>query len=455
MASSISTTTINGILPTLIERGRNLKVAQSRFFQEMDKVKKINRMNPGGLYTPYQTAENNTAFAVAEGGPILSGAAPEYTMGVTQLRQHWASMAWTGALERIKNEFLTEVAQDPQFVGESMPRLMQRAGNRAVGAAITSALKMYARRENFFALQGTDKSAIGVVTALPGGNVVRFSWTSTNQGNRLFDVGQQVQFFSPGGVQRTAGLATVGSSLYSTVTAVDKTAGSAATGPVTFDDAPDVGAGATELQVGDTAVFRNAYGLMPQGFIHYVDDAGTFKGITRSTAPDIFNSVITRLSGSPTISPAHIREQLSRMESAMGYDVPNDVQIWWSKTQGYNFESQIYTTPFTRQIDAGKVGRVDLAPGEMYWDGRKIRRDPDVPPGHVNFINFMTWRKVTQTPLQPYEFDGGSFVVNPINSYGERLDQRQSTIFSEYNWDCDDPRSNGRIEGASFDAAHV
>jgi len=455
MASSISTTTINGILPKLIERGRNLNVAQSRFFQEMEKVKKINKMNPTGLFTPYQTAENNTAFAVAEGGPILAGSSPEYAMGVTQLRQHWSSIAWTGALERIKSEFLTQVQQDSRYAGENLPTLMKRAGNLAVAAAIQSALKMYARRENFFALQGTDKSAIGVVTALPGANVVRFSWATTNQGNRLFDVGQQVQFFSPGGVQRTAGLATLGSSLYSTVTVVDKTAASGATGPVTFDDAPDVGAGGTELQVGDTAVFRNSYGLMPQGFIHYVDDTGTFKGITRSSNPAIFSSVIQRLSGSPVITPAHIRTQLSLMESKLGYEVPNDIQVWWSKTQEFNWEAQIYTTPFVRNLDATKAGKIDLAPGESYWNGRKFMKDPDVPPGHVNFINFSTWRKVTQTPLQAYEFDGGSFVINPINSYGERLDQRQSTIFSEYNWDCDDPRSNGRIEGALFANEHV
>jgi len=450
MASSITTTTINGILPKLIEKGRNLQVAQSRFFQEMEKVKKINKINPGGLYTPYQTGENNMAFAVAEGGPILSGGAPSYAMGVTQLRQHWASIAWTGALERIKNEFLTEVAQDSRYAGEGMPKLMQRAGNMAVGAVIYSALKMYARRENFFALQGTDKSAIGIITGLPGGNVIQCSWDSTNQGNRLFDADQQVQIFSPGGVQRTTGLATVGSSLYNTVLSVDKTPASGDTGPVTFSEAPP-----SNADVGDTVVFRNSYGLMPQGFIHYVDDTGTFKGITRSTNPAIFNSVITRLSGSPTISPAHIREQLSQMESKAGYGVPLNLQIWWSKTQEFNWESQLYTTPFVRQVDASKVGRVDLAPGESYWDGHKFMGDQDVPPGHVDFINMLSWRKVTQTPLQPYEFDGGSYVVNPINSYGERLDQRQSTVFSEYNWDCDDPRTNGRIEGAAFNRIHV
>jgi hypothetical protein len=269
-------------------------------------------------------------------------------------------------------------------------------------------------------------------------------------GNRLFDAGQQIQIFSPGGVQRVTGLAAIGSSLYNTVASTDKPSAAGATGLVTLGEARP-----TNAAVGDTVVFRNSYGLMPQGFIHYVDDSGTFKGITRSLNPAIFNSVIVRLSGSPTLTPAHIREFLAKMETKLGYGTSNAHQIWWNGAQDFNWQSQLYTSTFSRQIDAGKVGRIDLAPGETYWDGRKVMKDADVPPGHVDFINFNTWRKVTQTPLQPYEFDGGSFVVNPINAYGERLDQRQSTIFSEYNWDCEDPRANGRIEGAAFNRDYI
>lgn len=451
----LSNSQINGILPKIIEDGRNLLVAQSRFHAEMDKVQKINKVNPTGINTPYTTAENANAFAVAEGGPILTGAPTEYTMSVATLRQHWASLNYTGSLERIANEFLTQLKRDSRYESKPLAQLNRAAGNLAVKDLTFSTLKMYARRENFFALQGTDKSAIGIVTGLPGGNVVQHSWDTTNQGNRLFSKNQQIQYFSPGGVQRTAGLATVGSSLYSTVTIVDKAASSGATGPVTFNAIPTVGAGATELQVGDTAVFRNTYGLLPQGFIYYIDDAGTFKGITRSVDPAQFSSVINRLTGSPAIAPSYIRETLSQMESKMGYGNSYDMQIWLNKTQQFNWETQTYASPFVRNMDAGKVGRVDLAPGEMYWDGHKLMTDSDVPPGHVNFINFSTWRKITQTPLQAYAFDSGNYVVNPINSYGERLDSRQSTIFSEYNWDCVDPRSNGRIEGLAYNRVHI
>jgi hypothetical protein len=450
MASSITTSTINGLLPRLIEKGRLRPVVQSRFFQRMNQVRKINKINPAGLFSNFQTSDNNTAFAVAEGGPILGGSAPEFAQGLVQLRQHWSSMAWTGALERIRNEFLAEISADQRFTGNPMPKNLAIAGNLAVAAAVESALASYARRENFFALQGTNTSAIGVITGSPTANPVQFSWATTNQGNRLFAAGQQVQIFSPGGVQRTGGLASTGSSQYNTVLSVDKSAASGATGPVTFAEAPP-----SNAAIGDTVVFRNSYGLMPTGFIHYVDDAGTYKGITRSSNPDLFSSVIQRLSGSPTLTPAHIRTQLSLMESKLGYETPNDIEVWWNKTNEFNWEAQIYATPFVRNLDATQPNRVDLAPGVSYWNGRRFQKDQDVPPSHVNFINFATWRKVTQTPLQAYAFDGGSYVINPINSYGERLDQRQSTIFSEYNWDCEDPRSNGRIEGTAFDNVHV
>jgi hypothetical protein len=455
MASTLSTTTINAILPKLIEEGRNLSVAQSRFFQEMDKVKKLNKVNPTGVFTPFQTSENNTAFGVAEGGPILTGAAPDYVLGVVNLRQHWSSMNWTGALERIADQVLTQFRAYPTYEGRSLAhmsnnQLMRLAQNEAVRQLVDSTLRMYARRENYFALQGTDKSAIGVLTANVATTSLQFSWDTTLQGNRMFSKDQQIQIFSPGGVQRVAGLATVGSSKYNTVLSVDDSAASGATGPVTLAEA-----GPTDGVTGDTVVFRNSYGLMPQGFIYWVDDAGTYKGITRSTNPKIFSSVINRLTGTPTISPAHIRETLSLLESKMGYGVPFAVQIWMNKTQYFNWESQVYQSPFVRNIGPGKVDKVDLAVGEMYWDGHKFMTDPDVPPGHVDLVNFLTWRKIVQTPTQPYQFDSGSYVVNPLNSYGERLDSRQSTIFSEYNWDCEDPRANARIEGLAFNRIHV
>jgi hypothetical protein len=436
MAATASTSQISGILPRILNQGLNLGAAQSRFFQEMNKVKRETRVNPGGVQTPYTVNENNTAFAVAEGGPILSGSAPDYTYGTAQLRQHWSSMVWTGALERISNEYLVAFKRDPTLAGIPEPKLLSRAQNYAVRDLILSSLYTYGERENFFALQGTDKSAIGIVTGLPGANVAQFSWDTTNQGNRQFSPDQQIQFFS-------------------TVTIVDDTAASGDTGPVTFDLLPTVGVGATEIQVGDTAVFRNSYGLMPTGFIYYVDDTGTFKGITRSTNPKKFSSVITRLTGSPSIAPAHIREQLSQMESKLGYGTRMNIQIWMNKTQIYNWETQVYNSPFVRNLGPGKVDKVDMAVGEMYWDGHKFMGDAMVPPGHVDFINFNTWQKIEQTKLQPYQFDSGSYVINPINSYGERLDQRQSTIFSEYNWDCLDPRSNGRIEGLAFNRIHV
>jgi hypothetical protein len=448
--ATYSTTNINATLPKVIERGVNMKVAQSRFKRELDKVQTINNVNPSGLNSPYTVSENNTAFAVAEGGPILSGSAPEYALGVVQLRQHWSSMVWTGALERIQNQYLTQLQRDPRYEGRPLASLMKGAGNLAVRDLAFSTLKMYGRRENFFALQGTEKSAIGVVTGLPGSNVAQFSWDTTKQGNRLFDKDQWIQFFSPGGVQRVGGLPSAGSSKYSTVsTAVDKTPASGATGPVQFDLLP------SDVAVGDTAVFRNSYGLMPEGFIFYVDDTGSFKGIARSTDPAQFASVITRLSGSPTIAPSHFREQLSQMESKMGYGVPLAVQIWLNKTQYYNFESQIYTTPFIRNLNAGQAEKIDMAAPQMVWDGRELMKDSDVPPGDVDFINMLTWRKVQQTALQAYEFDGGTLVKNVYNSYGEPLDTKQSTIFSEYNWDCVDPRSNGRIEGFAFNRIHV
>lgn len=444
---------VNTILPKLFRLGVNLKIAQSRFYKKMNQVKESNKINPGGVFTPYTIQENDTAFGVPEGGAILGGSAPEHVIGQAGLRSHWSSMSWTGRLERIQSQHLATIQRDARFAGASMEKLQRIALNKAVEEQVASTMKMFAERDNFFALQGTDKSSIGVVTDIPaalgGGaaaNTVHYSWDSTPMGNRHFSKNQMIQHYSGGGILDNG----LTGKNYSVVDQkVDKTADSGVNGPVHYDEVP------TDLVVGATAHFRNAYAEMPVGFMGYVDDTGNFNGQARSADPDALSSVVIRLTGSPTIGPAYLRELDSLMESKNGYGIPIEQSFWFNKTQKYNFESVLYGTPFVRQVGAGKVGKIDLAPAEMEWDGKILNIDKAVPPDGFFSVNFMSWEKITQTPLQPYPYHSGDYVVNPMNSNAEYLDVRQSTVFTEYNWVCWDARPNGRIEGFSFNRKHI
>lgn len=429
---------INDILPKLIEDGQNLVVAQSRFLQRINKVRQTNRINPTGLYKPFTIDENNTGYAVAEGGPILGGGHPDYVMSNVGLRQHWATMEWTGQLERIKNEFLTQLKRDARYEQYSDKQLISIARNFAIRDQVHSTLKMYARRENYFALQGTENSAIGVVTSIAdiATNDLYFDWNTTSIGNRVFGKGQQVEFRDAGGVLRDGELAR-GYGI------VDAFVLKNSTGKVEFDDIDQ------NIIVGDTAHLRNSFELMPQGVLSYVGDSGDFRGIARSTNPDIFSSVILDPGGSPAFTPSIIRELLSKMQSKMGYDIPMELEFWMNKTQLFNFETYVYST-LVRQVDAKEVKNADLSVDEVSWQGRMFNIDVDVPPDSLFALNMLSWQHIVQTPMQPYPFDAGTYVKSLYNSDGQVLDARMSVIFGEHNWVLDDPRSNGIASGMAF-----
>lgn len=429
---------INDILPKLIMDGQNLVVAQARFLREINKVRETNKINPTGIYKPYTIDENNTGYGVAEGGPMLPGGRPEYVMSNVGLRCHWATMEWTGQLERIKDQFLTQLKRNKEYENYTDNQLVNIARNFAIRDQAHSTLKMWARRENFWALQGGANSAIGVVTSIAdiATDKLYFDWNSTSIGNRMFGKGQQIEFRDGAGVLRNLELAAG----YGTVsTRVARTS----VGAVQFDDIDQ------NIAVGDTAHLRNSYALMPEGVPAYVDDTGNFRGVARTVNPDIFSSVMLRLVGSPTISPAVIRELLTKMQSKMGYDVPLELVFWMNKAQYYNWESYVYST-LIRQVDAGQVKNADLSVNEVSWDGRKFNLDVDVPPDQVDALGMLSWEHIVQTPMQPYPFDAGTFVKTMINTSGQFLDARMSVIFGEHNWVSDDPRVNGIVSGLAF-----
>ena len=432
--------TITGILPKLIEGGGIRPIAQSRFLREINKAKETMMINPGGLYTPYAVSENYGAFGVAEGGPILAGNAPQYTLAQAQIRQLWKSMNWTGGVERIQNTYLTKLKQDPKYSGLGQDKLNQVAMNFAVRDTVFSTFKEYARMENFFALQGGDNSAIGVVTAADAGaKTVTFDGDTTAMGNRLFNLGMQIEFRSDAGVLRDTTAA------YFTV---DQVVTHDVTGVVHFS------VGGADIVAGDTAHFRNSYAKLPTGVPEYVDDAGDFKGVTRADFPEIFESVMIRHTNSPTIAPLHVREQLSYVQSKVGYDVPLHLMMWMCKTQRFNWESFVYNS-LIRQVAADRVRLADYAVNEFEWDGMALNQDVDVPPDSLYLLNMTTWRKIVQTALQAYRFNSGDLVVNVINSNGEYTDAKQSTIFSESNWDCEDARTNSIQSGFAFNYRHI
>lgn len=438
----VDTNTVAAVMPKLIEAERVSRrpIAESRFLKEANKARETTMINPGGLYTPRTVSENYGGFAVAEGGAILGGSSPEYILDKAVLRALWKSMSWTGALERIASQWLTKLKEDPKNKNLNDGQLKQLAMNWAVADQVYSTFREYGRMENWFALQGGDNSAIGIVTAINHGTkTISCDGNSTAAGNRLINKGMVLEFRDGAGVLRNA------------------TADSYTVDQIVTHDATGnfhVSVDPTDVAADDTVHLVNGYAALPTGVPEYVDDQGTYKGNTRSNYPELLESVMIRNVGAPTIAPIHLRTQLSRIRGLVGYDVPLKLIFWMCKTQTFNWQSYIYAN-LIRQVGADKVRLTDFAASEFEWDGHPLNEDRDVPPDSVDMLNMATWRKIVQTKLQPYMFHQNQLLVNPINTSGQYLDSRQATIFSEYNWDMDDPRTNSVQSGFSFDYAEI
>lgn len=459
---------VNSLFPKILEKTVRNKVYQSRFLKEINRaVEKISYNNPLGSNTPYVTAENATLFAVAEGGQILNGAPVEYTQASIDIRKMWKSASFTGDVERQLDKKTAEIAAEKPELRGNFEELSRMAHNRLVRDLVFSTLNLYAHHENYFALQGPDRSTVGVVTGLPGtlgaGNV-GFAWATTAQGNRIFEKNQRIQFYDSASTnQRVAGMTPEAGSNFSTIDLKpDHRASTNATnGVVHFTNLP------TNLAVGDTAHFQNSFGALPHGFVHYVDDIGNFKNIARSTDFERFASVMDRRVGTPNLTPLMLHENESFLEGKVGYNVPFVCKIAINKSQRFIYTSQLYNTQsgfeYTRWIDTQKMGgrverydpSVNTKEQALAFGDKEIIVDEHVPPAEVFFINFASWRKYVRTEVRPYAFDSGSFIINPIDQFGYRLDQRMFTIFSEYNWDNTNPITNSRITGLAFNAAHV
>jgi hypothetical protein len=468
MATQIDIATVNNLFPKILGKTVRERVFQSRYLKEINAAaEQVAYLNPAGLNSQFVANENATLFSVAEGGPILNGAPVEYLAGTVDIRKMWKSGGFTGDVQRQLDKNIAEIEVSKPDLRGNFDELNRIGHNRLVRDLIFSTLQLYAHHENYFALQGTDKSPIGVVTALPGtvgaGNV-GFSWLSTPQGNRVFEKNQRIQFYDSASTnQRVGALASSAGSYFSTVNAKPdhRAATNSVNGTVPFDQIP------SDLAVADTAHFQNTYGMLPTGFLHYVDDAGSYKGNVRATNPDLFASLVDRRTGSPNLTPLILFENESLLEGKVGYNMPFMTKIAMNKAQRFVYTSQLYNTDagfaYTRFIDAGKNGgridkydpSVNTKESALMFGDKEIIVDEHVPPSEVFFINFASWRKYVRTEVQAYQFDSGNYIINPIDAYGQRLDQRMFTIFSEYNWDCTNPLTNSRITGLGFNAAHV
>ena len=467
----INTTNSLPLMVEILGELRNQFKLESKFERRMREVKQNTRWNSRGILTPYTSQLDFSHFAVPEQGAILGGYLTERIKLKQQMRSIWKSIMLTGSIQRIADsEFISLQKEYPSEAG-NLAGLAKTATGRAYEIFLEENLPIYQRLKNFYAINGGDTSAIGTVSGVPTGNVVPFSWATTDNGNRFFQKGMRIQFYDTSAVAHRT-LSTdytaprAASSQYSMVAnKVDprSTVNIANNGAVTFDMLPTVA-----LAAGDTAHIIQGRNAMPQGFLYWVSDVGDLLGesgvIARSAVPEILTGFVQDNGGSTDLTPMLMLEMKSFLEGRAGEDMPVKLEIWANKALAYKYalfgmNSAGAGTQFNVQRfrDTGALGNIDVGTeidGNTF-SGVPIVIDSDVPPSKLLWVDWMGWEVDVQTPDSIYEFHQNQSAYQFANAFGEPTDAKQVTFFSEYNYRCTRIKTQGIQPNLSYDAKHI
>lgn len=461
-------------LPLMVEILEDLRVHQvleCKFERRMRQVQESMNWNTNGILSPYETEQDYSHFAVGEAGVIQSGGTTDYKVLKQSMRSIWKSINVTGELQRIRSEQFVSIKEE---YGQELDEMSMAglAANRAIEIILRRAAQVYKRLKNFYAINGVDSSAIGTVSGVPVGTDVPFSWTYADHGNRMLFNGMKIQFYDASATTLRSLAAHYSSprsesQQYSQVNAhVDHRASVnlSNNGLVSFDVLPT-----TALAAGDTAHILQGYGAMPQGFFHWVADTGNLNGeagsIARSTAPEVFCSTIQDNSASTENTPALMLEMESFIRGRMSDNEPISLEIWMNKAQVFKYQKFALNSSVAggaafnvqRFTDLSAPGSVDVGVPHkgLSFNNLMIEEDVDVPPGKILWIDWLGWMIDTQTPDTIYEYHQNQQMYQGHNSYGEPVDAKQVTMFSQYNYRCTKFKTQGYQEDLAFDADQI
>lgn len=473
----MNTTTVNlPLMHEILEDLRVHHVLESKFENKIRTTQESTRWNPTGIISPYNTEQDWTHFGMSEQGILQGGGTNAYSNLKQNIRQLWKTVPVTGELQRLaasefvrlKEEYGQEVVDDGMIRG--------LATNNAIEYIFRQAGQVYTRLKNFYAIQGGESSAIGVITGMPGGSTVEFSWLTTDMGNRMLYKGMKVQFYDVSLSQLRRNPANYAAARnegeqYSVVSNyVDHRASVnlANNGLVTFDVLPvnnNAGA-ANALVAGDTVHIIQGYGAMPQGFLYWVDDANTLNGeagpIARTSAPDIFMPNIQANGPATDNTPELMLEMESYIRGRTADNEAINMEIWMNKAQVLRYQMfglNSSSTSFNVQRfgDYTPPAKIDVGMPHkgLSFNNISIEEDVDVPPSKNLWVDWMGWTVDVHTPDQVYEYHQNQQFYQAHNSYGEPIDAKQATIFTQYNYRCTKFKTQGYQENLDFDAEHI
>ena len=205
---------------------------------------------------------------------------------------------------------------------------------------------------------------------------------------------------------------------------------------------------------------------MPQGFLHWVNDTGNLLGsagnVARSSAPEVFISVIQNNSSATENTPRLMAAMDSYFRGMMSDNEPIAMEIWMNKAQVFKYQmfaTNTQNTQFNVQrwadLTAPTALDVGVPHAGLSFNNIKIEEDFDVPPSKNLWIDWMGWMVDVETPTTIYEFHQNQQMYQMHNSYGEKLDAKEITMFTQYNNRCTKFKTQGFQDDLAFDADQI
>lgn len=464
-----NTTTNLGLMHKILEDLRSHHVLECKFEKRMRETQTKMNWNTTGIISPYTTELDYNHFSVAEEGIIQGGSYNSRSNLKQTMRSIWKSVPITGELQRIQNEQFVAVQEEYGNTITDNGMLNSLAKGRAIELIFRENLSVYKRLKNFYAIQGLDDSAIATVTGLGVAPDLEFSWASTDIGNRMLKNRMKVQFYDvSAGLLRNQDTDYASpknvTEQYSVVNGfVDPrpSVNVGNNGLVTFDALPT-----TALAAGDTVHVIGGRGAMPQGFLYWVGDTGNLLGesgnVARSSAPHIFASNIQNNAPATENTPDLMLAMEQLIATRTGEGEAISLEIWMNEAQalkyalfGLNSDNSTFNVQRFQDVKALPNIDVGVPLAGNSFNNILIEVDRDVPPSKNLWVDFLGWCVDEQTPDTIYEFHQDQQMWQYQSAYGEPMDSKQVTIFSQYNYRCTKFKTQGYQDDLAYTASAV
>lgn len=206
------------------------------------------------------------------------------------------------------------------------------------------------------------------------------------------------------------------------------------------------------VTTGDAIYVSGSYGTAIMGVDGIVDDGTlvpTFQGVSRTDFPEFTGNVIS-LSGSPSLSRAHLRRAVAAIQIALGSVDMGSLEIWSHPAQLHAYAD----LGWTLKRFVGTAQKLDLGYTAYEWEGIPWVIDTDAPKSKLFFLDSSSLLKTTARALSFDDRSGAILKQVPSSTAGRYDDKFVAFLLARFNLGAYTPRRNSKVTGLAVPSGY-